>query len=358
MIEQILVAHDGSDSARKAFHFAVELTARLGARLRMICVEEDIPRHAEAIDELREEKDRADSVQHAAAGTRSMVNSRLETHQNELERKLIEAFEREFPKWTKSLASMLSLFEDWLATALRDELAALSIREGGSFLAPLQKVRKQAFRVLQQFRDRLSDGVMRAFGAPLRTTETEIDVIAPDVPDIRVGRVFDRNWELLSPVLAVWMAKAAVHRYFARTIPYVVYQNLSRISSQWEESLNGALWGIEKEGSRRLDESIDTVVRIVESGNNELAPQLRADLERLEKMRKSLAPEAGSRSDPNWRLLPVAGFLGGYATFSSFEWETYTAVRAGDLRTGMLNVVSSVMLGYVAVWPGSMLASR
>ena len=40
MIEQILIAHDGSDSARKAFDFAVDLSARLGARLRMICVEE------------------------------------------------------------------------------------------------------------------------------------------------------------------------------------------------------------------------------------------------------------------------------------------------------------------------------
>jgi hypothetical protein len=47
--------------ARKAFDFAVDLTARLGAHLRMICVEEEIPRHAEVIDELREEKDRADS---------------------------------------------------------------------------------------------------------------------------------------------------------------------------------------------------------------------------------------------------------------------------------------------------------
>jgi nucleotide-binding universal stress UspA family protein len=61
VIEQILIAHDGSDSARKAFDFAVGLSARLGARLRMICVEEEIPRHAEVIDELREEMDRADS---------------------------------------------------------------------------------------------------------------------------------------------------------------------------------------------------------------------------------------------------------------------------------------------------------
>ena len=62
--------------------------------------------------------------------------------------------------------------------------------------------------------------------------------------------------------------------------------------------------------------------------------------------------------DPRWRLLLAVGFLGGYTTFSSFEWETYTAVRGGELWTGMLNVVSSVMLGYVAVSLGSMLARR
>lgn len=62
--------------------------------------------------------------------------------------------------------------------------------------------------------------------------------------------------------------------------------------------------------------------------------------------------------NPAWRLLLVVGFLGGYTTFSSFEWETYTAVREGGLWTGMLNVASSVMLGYVAVWLGVMLARR
>ena len=61
MFHQILIAHDGSDNARKAFDAAVQLAASLGVHLRMICVEEEIPRHAEVIDELREEKDRADS---------------------------------------------------------------------------------------------------------------------------------------------------------------------------------------------------------------------------------------------------------------------------------------------------------
>ena len=230
-------------------------------------------------------------VQHAAVGTRSMVSRQLETHQNDLERALRKAFEGEFPKWANSLAAMLSSFEDWLASALRDELTVLSIRERSSFLAPLNKVQKQAFRTLQQFRDRLSDRTVRAFGVPLRTTEIEINIVEPSTPDIRVGRVFDRNWELLSPVVPAWMIKTAVHRHFARTISYVVYQNLSRLSSQWDESINGALWGVEKEASRRLNELLDTVERLVESSSNERAPQLRTDLERLEQARRSLSGE-------------------------------------------------------------------
>ena len=62
--------------------------------------------------------------------------------------------------------------------------------------------------------------------------------------------------------------------------------------------------------------------------------------------------------DPNWRLLLVVGFLGGYTTFSSFEWETYSALRDGARWTGALNVVSSVTLGYAAVWLGAILARR
>ena len=61
---------------------------------------------------------------------------------------------------------------------------------------------------------------------------------------------------------------------------------------------------------------------------------------------------------PNWRLLLVVGFLGGYTTFSSFEWETYAAIREGGFWIGLANVVGSVGLGYAAVWLGALLARR
>jgi CrcB protein len=60
----------------------------------------------------------------------------------------------------------------------------------------------------------------------------------------------------------------------------------------------------------------------------------------------------------NWRPLLVIGFLGGYTTFSSFEWESYSAVREGGLWIGLANVAGSVAFGYAAVWLGALLARR
>ncbi len=62
--------------------------------------------------------------------------------------------------------------------------------------------------------------------------------------------------------------------------------------------------------------------------------------------------------NPNWRLLLVVGFLGGYTTFSSFEWETLGLVRDGSRWLGLLNVVGSVLMGYIAVWFGAAIATK
>jgi len=61
---------------------------------------------------------------------------------------------------------------------------------------------------------------------------------------------------------------------------------------------------------------------------------------------------------PNWRFALVIGFLGGYTTFSSFEWETFGLVREGAFLRGLANVIGSVTFGFAAVWLGALLARR
>lgn len=59
---------------------------------------------------------------------------------------------------------------------------------------------------------------------------------------------------------------------------------------------------------------------------------------------------------PNWRLFLVVGVLGGYTTFSSFEYETFQAVRTGAHWIGLFYMASSVLVGYFGVWLGAVLA--
>jgi CrcB protein len=62
--------------------------------------------------------------------------------------------------------------------------------------------------------------------------------------------------------------------------------------------------------------------------------------------------------NPNWRFFLVTGIMGGYTTFSSFEWETLGAVRGGAPLTALFYVMASVVLGFAAVWLGFLLMNK
>jgi CrcB protein len=61
--------------------------------------------------------------------------------------------------------------------------------------------------------------------------------------------------------------------------------------------------------------------------------------------------------NPAWRYLIPTGFIGAYSTFSTYEWETFTTMEAGEVGIALLYVVSSVAVGLAAVWIGAKLAS-
>jgi CrcB protein len=60
--------------------------------------------------------------------------------------------------------------------------------------------------------------------------------------------------------------------------------------------------------------------------------------------------------NPQWRLMLVVGFLGAYTTFSTFEYETGALLKDSEWLIAMLNVLLSVIVGFIALKLGEVIA--
>lgn len=61
---------------------------------------------------------------------------------------------------------------------------------------------------------------------------------------------------------------------------------------------------------------------------------------------------------PEYRMALTVGILGGFTTFSTFGWETFSLANDREFIRAAVNVVLSVGLGLAAVWAGARLAER
>lgn len=223
-------------------------------------------------------------VRHAAGSTRSAFEAILRGDEPAVRQKLLASFDREFPAWSHSLSLTTERFEDWLLAASSSEMSEISKQHRDQFVAPVHRVSRQLSQSLQDFRNRLSERTAEALGVPLRTTQLELSTQDPRSPDVRVGKIFDHNWELLSFLIPMAIFKHAVRKHLQRKVGDTVFMNLSRLASQWEEVVNGNLQVLEKEAIRRLDALIGTTERMLTSAAQE-APRIREDLESLECLR-------------------------------------------------------------------------
>jgi hypothetical protein len=228
-------------------------------------------------------------VRHATGATRSTFERCLQDEETPVRERLLIGLEKEFPSWTRSLLMATERFDDWLQARVTEEMSALSKKHRGEFVEPLQRVGRQLSQSLQDFRNRLSERTLATLGVTLRTTEMDLNAEDPRSPDVRVGKIFDRNWELLSFLVPMTLFRGIVRRHFERKAGDVVFMNLSRLTSQWEEIVNRALLKLEKDAMRRLDSLVATIQSLIASAGQE-APRIRQDLEQLQALRDRLSP--------------------------------------------------------------------
>jgi GTP-binding protein EngB required for normal cell division len=234
-------------------------------------------------------------ARHAAANTRSTFESLLLPDELPVRKKLQEGLEHEFPSWTQSLSIATGKFDEWLRAVLTSEMADLSRKHRNEFAEPVRRVSRQLSQSLQDFRNRLSERMLETLGIPLRTTEMELHTEDPRSPDVRVGNIFDRGWELLSWLIPMALVQGMVLKHYHYKVRDLVFTNLSRLASQWEDVVNGSLAVLEKESIRRLDLLIGTIEKLIASAGQQ-APQIREDRQRLAELRRRIEVQATSKS--------------------------------------------------------------
>jgi len=66
--------------------------------------------------------------------------------------------------------------------------------------------------------------------------------------------------------------------------------------------------------------------------------------------------ESRSVFGPEARLFLFIGVLGGFTTFSSFAYETFSLARDTENLAAVVNIVAQLILGLMGVWFGNTLA--
>ena len=128
---------------------------------------------------------------------------------------------------------MTERFDDWLGVVLTSDMAELSRKHRDEFVEPVRRVSRQLSQSLQDFRNRLSERMLVTLGVPLRTTEMELQTRSPRSPDVRVGKIFDRNWELLSWLIPMALVQGVVLRHYHHKVGGACVR---RTSHDWHPS--------------------------------------------------------------------------------------------------------------------------
>lgn len=221
-------------------------------------------------------------ARHHAAVARGHIEKILAPQEKEMGDELARALVHAYGPWQMPFAPLLERFAAWLRDALTLRLTSISASHKEAFLQPVRDVQRQYLEILQAFRDRLSGRAMELFGVPLRTTETDIVPPSPKSPDIKIGRVFDHSWELISPIIPMIVIRGAVKARFLDIIRYETFKNLARLTTQWTDIVSETILGMQREAENRLELLIQTVEHLAAPSTSGI-PDILPDLDRVQR---------------------------------------------------------------------------
>jgi GTP-binding protein EngB required for normal cell division len=199
---------------------------------------------------------------------RSAAGERFHSYHREIRDRMDRRLRGAGMGWKGNLAKITRAFREWLLEALEEELAEVSYY-GETHLAGYLVTAQSSFqRAVRAFQDRLATEIERALGISFTGAQFHAEIEEPARPDVRVGKTFDTQIDLLWFLIPMNLFRPLAFRHFRKQIAWEVEKNLSRLASQWADAVNRSIGGLARQSLEFMRNELSTIQGLVENAED------------------------------------------------------------------------------------------
>lgn len=209
------------------------------------------------------------------ADVRTASGERFHSHHGEVVDRLTERLREAEKGWKGNLSETTRSFRKWLLASIEEELAEVSFHGETHLAGFLLAAQASVQRTVRAFQDRLSGEIGRALGLPFGGARFHAEIEEPARPDVRVGKTFDSQVDLLWFLVPMGIFRPLVMRRFRKQLRWEAEKNLSRLSSQWADAVNRSIRDLSRQALEFMRTELATIRGLVET-----AQDRRGDIER------------------------------------------------------------------------------
>ncbi len=214
--------------------------------------------------------------------TRVFIMNILQGLMRPLWNDVIRRLETEMKTWRGNLWQLTRCYEQWVADTMTEEMRLVSRKEQRHFYGTLKKAHAGLARSLEAFRVILNGNVQKVLGVSLAEAEWDIKIAEPEQPDIRTFRASNYNLDLIWFLIPMFLFRRAFEKRFLEKIPWEVETNINRLAAQWEDRINAAIDGMQKQAVQYVRDETATIESLLSSarGRTDEIRQMIAELKR------------------------------------------------------------------------------
>lgn len=188
----------------------------------------------------------------------------FERQRSRVAKDLLGQLKVDMPTWRGNLEKTSQAFRHWVEINFVIKLKPISDEYGPQLSERYLKMALDSYsRVVRAFQDRIAQAIEKALHTQFAGAKFEVKIKEPKKPDVYIGNVFMTPWEIVWFLVPMGLFRPLVNGHFLHRLPWDVNVNLTRLASQWTESLSVSMDDIAQQAKVFIQQEIGTVENLL-----------------------------------------------------------------------------------------------